>query len=165
MPPRRRLSVADEHKLLPSARQSLAQLPAADAEKDAGLRRLVEVYATAIDEAVSNAVDARKLVEKVENPDDPLDVPKRLLNALVKFSDSTAVLEQLGPKLQSALESLGASPKARAAMTPKKPGGGAKPDASSGKPELTSLERRRLAATAREQSARAHGSSSVDPSA
>jgi hypothetical protein len=165
MPPRKRLTVADGHKLLPSARQSLTQLPAADAEKDAGLRRLVEVYATAIDEAVEQAVDARKLVAKAEDPDDPLDVPKRLLNALVKFSDSTAVLEQLGPKLQSALEALGASPKARAAMTPKKPGGGSKPDASSGKPEPTSLERRRAASAAREQSARAYGSSTVDPSA
>lgn len=165
MPPRKRLTVADGHLLLPSVRQSLGRLEAKDAERDAGLRRLAEVYATAIDEATVLAVDARKLVAQAEDDQNELEIAKRLLNALVKFSDSSSTLELLGPKLQSALEALGASPKARAAMTPKKPGGGSKPNADPGKPEPTSLERRRLAAVAREQGSRAHGSSSVDPSA
>lgn len=163
----RRFAITTAHKVLPSVRRSLAQLKAEDKEQDAGLRTLAEVYATAIDQAAEMATAARQVVDKVDDPNDPLEAPKRLMNALVKFAEGVAVLEQLGPKLQIALESLGASPRARAAMT-KTPGGGSKPDADAGKPEPTSLERRRLAAAERAANARtprAHGSATVDPSA
>jgi hypothetical protein len=138
-----------------------------DGAKDAGLRRLAEIYAAAIDEGLDAALDARALVDKAEDPDDAFEVAKRMLNALTKFSESTAVLEDLGPKLQSALEALGASPRSRAVIT-KKPGGGTKPDVEPAKPELTPFEKRRLAAAERARNAqapRADGSTSVDPTA
>jgi hypothetical protein len=152
--------VPKNHLLLPSVQESIAQLDEADASKDAGLRRLAEVYAAAIDEALDVAIDARSLVADAMDEDNPLEIAKRLLNALVKYSDSNAVLEQLGPKLQAVLESLGASPKARSQMTGK--GGGA-PNVPAG--GQTPFERRRAAAAAREQTARAHGSPAVDSSA
>lgn len=150
--------------MLTSVRETLSTLDAKDAKKDAGLRRLAEVYAKAIDDALKAAQDARALADKTEDPDDPFEVSKRLLNAFVKFSDSTTVLEQLGSKLQSTLESLGASPRVRATMA-RKPGGGMKPDAGSRKPEPTPFEKRRAAAAERAQqaqTARADGSSTVD---
>lgn len=154
--------------LLPEVQRTLSTLDERDGAKDAGLRRLAEIYAAAIDEGLDAALDARQLVDKAEDPDDAFDVAKRMLNALTKFSESTAVLEDLGPKLQSALEALGASPRSRAVIT-KKPGGGTKPDDKPpAKPELTPFEKRRLAASERTrnaQAARADGSASVDPSA
>lgn len=152
----RKLPATSNGLLLPSVQQTLSTLDSKDAKKDAGLRRLTEVYAAAIDEALDMALSAQKLVEEHDDPTNPFEVAKRLLNALVKFSESTAVLEQLGPKLQTALEALGASPKARATMT-RKPGGGTKPNDESAKPELTPFEKRRAAAAERAQQAKASG--------
>jgi len=156
----RKLRVVDKNQLLlPQVQRTLAELEKDDEAKDAGLRRLAEIYAASIDEALDVAIDARKLVMQAEDEDDPLEIAKRLLNALVKYSDSNSVLEQLGPKLQSALEALGASPKARATMTGK--GGG------SGVPARgqSSFAQRRANAAARGQGPRADGPSSVDSSA
>jgi len=158
MPPRsRKLSVVQDHLLLPSVRCTLTHIEKDrpdDLAIDEGLRKLAEVYATAIDEAQSIALDAKKLIAEAQK-DDGLEIAKRMLNALVKYSDATGVLEQLGPKLQAALEALGASPKARATMT----GKGGKGD---GPAKPSSLAQRRAAAAARESGSRSHGSSPVD---
>ncbi len=154
-----RAVVPKNHLLLPSVQESIQQLDAADSAKDAGLRRLAEVYAGAIDDAIDISLHAQELVAKAQDPDDDFDVPKRLLNALVKYSDANNVLEQLGPKLQAVLESLGASPKARHQMT----GKGGPPNVPAG--GQTPFERRRAAAAAREQAARANGSPPVDSTA
>jgi len=157
---RRLRVVAQNHLLLPQVQRTLAELEQDDDEaKDAGLRRLAEVYAAAIDEALDVAIDARKLVAEAEDEGSDFEIAKRLLNALVKYSDANAVLEQLGPKLQSALEALGASPKARAAMTGKGGGNGASPGGQS------KFAQRRANAAARTQGARSDGSPPVDSSA
>ena len=153
----RRLRVVEQnHLLLPQVQRTLAELEQDDEAKDAGLRRLAEVYAAAIDEALDVAIDARKLVTQAEDEDNPFEIAKRLLNALVKYSDANSALEQLGPKLQAALEALGASPKARAAMTGKGGGNGVPPGGQSG------LAQRRANAAARKQGARADGSPAMD---
>lgn len=165
--PRATLKVVpdDEHKILPSVRESLAALkndPAHKHSTDKAMRKLAEVYARQIDDATELALDARELVRQaIEGELEGVEIAKRTLNALVKFSEGRMVLSDLGPRLQSVLETLGASPKARAAMTGSR-GGGKPDDAGPAKPE-SSLERRRREAEERQQRARAHGSSSVDP--
>lgn len=143
MPPRsRKLSVVDNHLLLPSVRRTLDEV-AKDSptkELDEGLRKLAEHYAEMIDEARTVALDARHLIAEAEKDDGP-EIAKRMLNALVKYSEGVSTLAELGPKLQAALESLGASPKARAAMTGK---GGGTPNATPGRSTLA--ERRARAA-------------------
>lgn len=133
MPPRsRKLSVVDDHLLLPSVRRTLAEVAADSPTKqlDEGLRKLAEHYAEVIDEARTVARDARKLIDEAQKDDGP-EIAKRMLNALVKYSEGVSTLAELGPKLQAALESLGASPKARAAMTGKGGGPNATPGGSS----------------------------------
>jgi hypothetical protein len=158
MPPRsRKLAVVEDHKLLPAVRETLAALVPVLAD-DTGLRKLAEQYASAIDEAQAVAIDARKLIEQCKRGD--LELPRRMLNALEKYSDSTSVLGELGPKLQSALESLGASPKARAAMI----GRGKKPDAPA-ENSASSADARRARAAQRRENSRLHSAETVDPSA
>ena len=154
MPPSKRLSIAPAPvgEILPSVRDTIAQL--GSEPKDAALRRLAEHYARSIDEARMIAIDARRLLDASAKGD--IEIPKRMLNALVKHSESDQVLADLGPRLQAALESLGASPKARAAMT----GKGDKPDAPT--PKSSRAERRERAAARTRQ----FGSAPVDsPSA
>lgn len=79
---------------------------------DAALVRLIERYAAALDEAEELAAEAREV-----EPDD--EGSARLLRALLQRVDSHAVLAEIGPKLAAALESLGASPKARAGFVRK----------------------------------------------
>lgn len=156
MPPRSRtLVVVEDHKLLPAVRSTLAALVPVLAD-DAGLRKLAEQYASAIDDAQAAAIDARQLIEQCKRGD--LDLPRRMLNALEKYSDATSVLGELGPKLQSALESLGASPRARAAMI----GKGGRPDVPAGK-SASAADERRARAAGRRASARQHSPASVDP--
>lgn len=157
------LPVPKDGLLLPAVQESLQALKT-DAKQDAGLRRLAEVYAAAIDEGLDVALEARELARRAEDEDDPLEIGKRVLNALMKYTDATTTLEQLGSKLQSALEALGGSPKARDTMARgKRPGGGDKPNDA--KPELTPFEKRRAAAAERENAARANRPAIVDPSA
>lgn len=85
--------------------------------EDAALVRLVERYAKTIDDAAEIA-DQAALIE----PED--DNQAKRLQALTRRVEHQAVLAELGPKLQAALESLGASPKARAAMQKGGPAGG-----------------------------------------
>jgi hypothetical protein len=84
--------------------QSLTREP-----EDAALVRLVERYALTID-AAAEIADAAAAIE-------PNDVDQaRMLQALSRRVEHQVVLSELGPKLLAALESLGASPKVRAAM-------------------------------------------------
>lgn len=156
----------DEGLLLPEVRATLHGLKSEPPHKhsvDRAMHRLALAYASTIDEARIVALNARDLVAEAQK-EDGLEIAKRMLNALVKFSESNAVLSDLGPRLQSVLETLGASPKARAAMVGSR-GGGKPDDAGAGKRDESSLERRRREAAEREQRAREHGSASVDPSA
>lgn len=77
--------------------------------EDVALVRLVEQYAQTIDDAAEIA-DQAALIE----PED--DNQARRLQALARRVERQVVLAELGPKLQAGLESLGASPKARAVM-------------------------------------------------
>ncbi|MFJ8966055.1 hypothetical protein ACIRG5_42365 [Lentzea sp. NPDC102401] len=77
--------------------------------EDVALVRLIERYAQTIDDAAEIAEQA-SLIE----PDNVSTANQ--LAALKRRVEHQAVLAELGPKLQAALESLGASPKARAAM-------------------------------------------------
>lgn len=157
----------DDGLLLPEVRATLAALKLEPSHKhsvDRAMHRLAESYAAKIDEAWTIALNARDLVALAQDEESDFEIAKRMLNALVKFSESNSVLSDLGPRLQSVLETLGASPKARAAMVGSR-GGGKPDDAGAGKPQESSLERRRREAAEREQRARQHGSASVDPSA
>lgn len=102
--------------------------------KDRALVRLVERYAQTIDDAAEIA-DAAALVE-------PENVSQaNALSALRKRVEHQAVLAELGPKLQAALESLGASPKARAAMQKGvQPGGRGNAGANSKRSKLDALQ-------------------------
>lgn len=151
----------DDGLLLPEVKATLAGLKNEPPHKhsvDRAMHRLALAYATTIDEARIVALNARDLIAEA-NKEDGLEIAKRTLNALVKFSESNAVLSDLGPRLQSVLETLGASPKARAAMVGSR--GGGKLDDAAPKPQ-SPLERRRAAAAERESRARQHGSSSLD---
>lgn len=77
--------------------------------EDAALVRLVERYAKTIDDAAEIADQAALIEPEDENQ-------ARRLQALSRRVEHQAVLAELGPKLLAALESLGASPKVRAAM-------------------------------------------------
>lgn len=85
--------------------------------EDIALVRLVEQYAQTIDDAAEIAEQAA-LIE----PED--DNQAKRLQALARRVERQVVLAELGPKLQAGLESLGASPKARAAMQKGGPAGG-----------------------------------------
>lgn len=154
MPPRARSLAAVPDPVGPMLTATRDTLKKLDAEpKDEGLRRLAEHYARAVDEARMIAVDARQLLDASAKGD--IDIPKRMLNALQKHAEATTVLTEVGPKLQAALEALGASPKARAQIT----GKGDKPDA---RPGQSSLDRRRAADAERRARAGKRGPSPVD---
>lgn len=88
--------------------------------EDAGVARLAKRYAAQIDEAAQIAADLAEATAAAG--DDAGEYDRRMLTALAKRVDAQAVLAELGPKLLAALESLGASPRARAAQSR---GGGA----------------------------------------
>lgn len=95
--------------------------------------RLAEAYASAIDEAHAIAEEARTI-----EPDD--EDTAKVLRALMRRLDAGAVLAEIGPKLATALESLGASPKARAGLI----GKGVSPgDSNAGKSKLDELRERK----------------------
>lgn len=77
--------------------------------EDVAMLRLVEHYAQTIDDAAEIAEQAA-LIEAEDLS------TANALAALRRRVERQAVLAELGPKLQAGLESLGASPKARAAM-------------------------------------------------
>jgi hypothetical protein len=110
----RSVEVDGDGSLLEAVTESLRALT--PKPEDAALHALAREYAEAIDSAIEIA-DAAALIELEDE-----DQAKRLA-ALLRRVERQAVLADLGPKLQAALDALGASPKSRAAMQSK--GGGA----------------------------------------
>lgn len=94
-----------DRKMLPAVEAALAELDLAP--EDVGVARLAEGYARTIDQAAAIAAAAQRI------PFDPdtADEVKRLAARV----SAHATMADLGPKLLAALESLGGSPKARAA--------------------------------------------------
>lgn len=141
------LRVVDDHLLLPAVRETLDELDVG--REDRALARLVLIYAMAIDDAQRIAMEAVKLAESTDDRE-------KALSALLRRLDAGDKLAELGPKILAALESLGASPKARAAITGKGNDDGGKPPAQSG------LDKRRAAAAERRARAGQHGAAAVD---
>jgi hypothetical protein len=146
-----KLRVVDDHLLLPAVRVALDQLQLGD--EDLAVRRLAEQYASAIDDAHLIAREAVKLAESTDDRE-------KALSALLKRLDAGDKLGELGPKLQLALESLGASPKARAAIT-----GKGKADGGKSAPAKSGYDERRARAAERRARAGVGGATAVDSSA
>lgn len=117
----RKLRSADD-LLAPAVAETIAALETAP--EDAGAIRLAERYAAQIDEAAMIAAELADVSVDDENG-------TRQLHALSKRVEAQTVLAELGPKLLTTLESLGATPKARAAVR--------KGGASSGPGKLATL--------------------------
>ena len=164
-----RVQPDEDGLLLPVVREALRALredPAHRYSADKAMHRLAETYARRLDQHVEVLDAAMNLLDTVAE-DDTAELGPRVINAIRKFTESVATLNDLGPRLQSVLESLGASPKARAQMTGSR--GGGNPDVGAGKGEPaeqeSSLERRRRESAEREARARGNGSATVDSSA
>lgn len=113
-----RIRPADD-LIRPAVAETLQNLPDdPTSARDAAARRLAMRYADQLDEAALIAAD----LEDVEVDEDNA----QLLYALRKRVEAHQVLLDLGPKLLAVLESLGATPKGRAAMgyRPSTGGGG-----------------------------------------
>jgi hypothetical protein len=135
----------DGGRLRPAVEASLNAL--ATKPEDAALRALAVQYATTVDDAAEVA-EAAALIE----PED--EDQAKYLAALQRRVERLAVLAELGPKLQAALDALGASPKSRAAMSGKGVPTGDKP--------ASALDRAR---DRRDRRARPNGAATVDPAA
>lgn len=115
-------SRAVEELIAPAVAETVSKL--ATRPEDAAAIRLAERYAAALDDAVLIAIGLGELDELLPVSDED---GRKTLFALSKRVEAQAVLAELGPKLLAVLESLGASPKARAAVAGK---GGAPRDPS-----------------------------------
>lgn len=106
---------ANDRKLTPAVEETLEKLTLQP--EDAALARLVLSYARTIDQAAAIAAHAAKI------PFDPdtADEVKRLASRV----SAQVTMSDLGPKLLAALDALGASPKARAAVGKPAPSGSA----------------------------------------
>lgn len=116
MPGRRRALRSADELVAPAVAETLATLTLA--EPDAGAAQLARRYAAAIDNAADIAEQLRQAVEDVDG-DAPI---RQRIQALAVRVDAHQVLVDLGPKLLTALEALGATPRARA-LTAKGAGG------------------------------------------
>lgn len=97
---------AVDNLLAPAVAETLAALTVGD--EDAGAVRLAERYAATIDAAARLAADLAAV---------PVDEDTaRQVYALSKRVEAQTVLAELGPKLLACLESLGATPAARARL-------------------------------------------------
>lgn len=118
MPPRRRATAAptadtSDRKLVPAVEETLAHVVLQP--EDAALARLALSYARTIDTAAAIAAQADRI------PFDP-DTADEVKKLRAKVS-AHSTMADLGPKLQAALDALGATPKARASAG-KAPTGG-----------------------------------------
>jgi len=100
-----RLRAADD-LLAPAVAEMLRHLDLAD--EDIAAARLARRYAETIDNAAIIAADLADLANDE-------DLARRVAVLAAKV-DAQTVLDTLGPKLLAVLESLGATPKARAAL-------------------------------------------------
>jgi hypothetical protein len=126
VPPRGRklTAVPDESKVGPLTAAVLETLGKVELRpEDAAIQALAEAYARTMDRAAAIAARAAAL------PPDP-DVMEEL-DRLRKRVSAQVTMSDLGPKLQAALDALGATPKARATM--------GKPNPVTGKSRLTAM--------------------------
>lgn len=119
MPPRKRTlkpvpdAAAEPKGITPKIEATLAALELRP--EDAGIAELALRYARTIDRAEAIAARAAQIPFDPDSADEVKRLAQRV-SAQVTMSD-------LGPKLQAALDALGATPKARAASPrPSKPG-------------------------------------------
>lgn len=100
--------------LAPAVTASLAalNLPA----QDGAASRLAEQYARALDSAAGMEAQARKVLRDAAGGDEDLLLR---VEALTQALGARQALVQLGPKLESVLAQLGATPKGRAALAKK----------------------------------------------
>lgn len=99
-----------DRQLTPSVLAALDGLELAD--EDVAVARLAEHYAREIDRADVIAAQADRVLREIDGDEEAAE----LVAALRAKLGARSALESLGPKLLAALESLGASPKARAAV-------------------------------------------------
>lgn len=106
--------------IAPKVRESLEELTLSG--EDAAVSKLAELYAKELDAASGLAAKADAILKGVTRTGD-LELIEAV-TALRNRVTAKATLENLGPKLLAALESLGATPKARAAAGKARAGGG-----------------------------------------
>lgn len=99
-----------DRQLAPAVLEALDGLDLAP--EDAALSKLAEKYAREVDGAQAAAAQADKVLREIDDDPDTAE----LVGALRAKLGARTALENLGPKLLAALESLGASPKARAGL-------------------------------------------------
>lgn len=85
--------------------------------EDQAAARLAESYARALDSAAGMESQARKVLRDAAGGDEDL---MARIEALTQALAARTALVQLGPKLESVLAQLGATPKGRAALGKKK---------------------------------------------
>jgi hypothetical protein len=110
----RALASADR-LLAPAVAASLAALDLP--EEDEAAARLADVYARALDSAAGMEAAARKVLRDAAGGDEDL---LARVDALTQALAARTALVQLGPKLESVLAQLGATPKGRAALGKKR---------------------------------------------
>ncbi|MCI0687235.1 MAG: hypothetical protein L0Y54_08370 [Sporichthyaceae bacterium] len=99
----------DDELLAPAVADALAKIKSKLSAEDCAAAQLATRYAAVIDEAATLAAIMQDIPRDGEHI-------ARLLAALEAKVDAQAVLAELGPKLLAVLESLGATPKGRAAL-------------------------------------------------
>jgi len=93
-------------------------LSALDLEpEDLAISRLSLRYARELDQAAAVAAQADKVLRAIGRSDDAPEDVLEMVSALKAKLSARSAVEQIGPKLQSALDALGATPKARKALT------------------------------------------------
>jgi hypothetical protein len=86
--------------------------------EDLALSRLSSRYAREMDQSAAVAAQADKVLRVVgRNQDEDDDKLYEMVSALKSKLSARSAIEQIGPKLQNALDALGATPKARKALT------------------------------------------------
>lgn len=110
----RALQAADR-LLLPAVQSSLAALALSD--EDQAAARLAESYARALDSAAGMEAQARKVLRDAAGGDEDL---LARVEALTQALAARTTLVQIGPKLESVLAQVGATPKGRAALAKKR---------------------------------------------
>lgn len=133
---------AADYRLAPAAVETLDELQLT-AEFSA-VSRLIRQYAREIDRAQAIAARADDVLARIEDEQpDAVDLIDEVRALRAKLSARVAVSD-LGPKLLAALESVGGTPKGRAALEKGAAGGPAPKTAAGGR--LEALRRERHAA-------------------
>lgn len=107
---------AADRLLAPALTTSLAALDLAD--EDQAAAKLAESYARALDSAAGMEAQARKVLRDAAGLDEDL---LARVEALTQALGARKALAEIGPKLTALLVELGATPKARAALSKGRP--------------------------------------------